>query len=267
MNSPKKSAPITAKAKKTKNKAQFLFPAEEVKYPVWLERVQKRITSRSSEATALNNWVASLAGRPSADGKPHTRDTILEELYMLTKPGFTSEAEMMRHESIAKQLSNLVPEIEAVLRAIRATGNIVVAAHRNERFPLTSLAESLDTALVQAKRALIHVTKNRARVADGNTHCLLLFIGLKNRGTPEQDAVDLALVLMQAHGYEVNALNLLSAESVYAGSLRRRAENFEKMVRREIEEAKAFWRREAESRNYAMDDLLAQLGSRSRQTK
>lgn len=210
-------------SKKSARKKHPLPPR--VDFETWNTRLKRSLAPRSREAKALGSWLEREAAINKSMEKRGvaTRESPLETVYLWTQPQLASEAERARHASVAPMLKDLRPTIEGVLGAIKACKSEVLPEGGLLPIGLCELASNLEEAAFHIRTALIFLDRPYRRSGDALSYCWMFIRQLQQCcDISEMDALSLCRVLMKAHGFLDDELEVFSKRSHDAGTVRKR---------------------------------------------
>jgi hypothetical protein len=144
-----------------------------VDFNTWKTRVRRSLTPNSREAKALKCWFEKEAAICAKIGKPEgaTRDSLLESVYIWTRPQLASEAEREKHESVAHRLKNLQLAIESALGAIRACNSEVLPEGSMLPLDLSELTSNLEETTFHIRCALLFLDQPYERSGKVISYC------------------------------------------------------------------------------------------------
>jgi hypothetical protein len=205
-------------SKKAAKKQHALPPRRD--FETWQLLLKRSLAPRSREAKALARW----CNKEAAIGCPQgaIRESPLETVYLWTRPQLASEGERKKHESVAQTLKDLRPAIEAALEAIKACNSEVLPEGDLLPIDTSELASNLEAAVLHIRSALIFLDRPYRRSGDVLSYCWMFIQQLQRCKVSEMDALSLCRVLMKAHGFLENELEVFSKRSRDAGTVRKR---------------------------------------------
>lgn len=205
-------------------KTQHPLPVT-VDFETWKARLAPYLRSPATRAgQALLRWLETKAAYLTSVGNTDgaQRDSLLEELYQMTRPRFFSDAERKKHVSVTKNLTTLLPEIEAAIGALNACSRVVpLYGIASRTLSLSKLSRNLEEAALYGRRALIFLDRRNQRSEDALSHCMWFLAELRSYKIPEPKAVALGRVIMMAHGFSENDLARFTVSSQKDGTPRK----------------------------------------------
>lgn len=209
-------------SKKSAKKQRPLPP--QVDFETWLQQLARCIAPRSREATTLQGWAERRAAYYTFLGETEqaSAESLLKHVFVMTRPQLTSGVEKKKHEAVARQLKGLLPELVSALGAIKACNSLVVPEDGIPPLDLSQITVHLEEAAPLIRGALLHLDRPYRRSGDVLSHCWLFIGELENSTTSEMDALSLCRLLMKAHGFSDDELEVFSKRSREAGTVRKR---------------------------------------------
>jgi hypothetical protein len=196
-----------------------------VDFATWRTRLKRSLSPRSREAKALESWLEREAAINKSMEKTEaaTRESPLETVYLWTRPQLASEAERAQHASVAPMLKDLRPAIEGVLGAIKACSSEVLPEGGLLPIGLCELASNLEEVAFHIRTALIFLDRPYRRSGDALSYCWMFIQQLQQCcDVSEMDAISLCRLIMKAHGFLDDELEIFSKMSHDAGTVRKR---------------------------------------------
>ena len=192
-----------------------------VDFKTWKNKVVPYLRSPGPEGKVLHRWLEEKAAALTSVGNTDEaqRDSLLEELYEMTRPRFFSDAERKKHVLVTKSLTTLLPEIEGAIGALNACSRVVpLYGIVSRSLSLSKLSRNLEEAAFYGRRALIFLDQRYQRSEDALSHCMWFLAELKSYKISEPKAVALGWMIMKAHGFLEGDLIRLSTDSQKFGT-------------------------------------------------
>jgi len=179
---------------------------------------------RTPEGEALRCWLTERAAYYSSFGETERaqRDSLLDEVYRLTRPKLASEDERKKHESAAKKLRELLPMVDSTVKALKVCGSQVFPKDGTPPITMSELLLHLEESAFIIRGSLLYLDRPHMRSADVLSHCLIFISMVMNCGVVEVDALGLARLAMKAHGFSEDELGIFSKDSKQSGTPRKR---------------------------------------------
>jgi hypothetical protein len=205
------------------SKKKYPLPPQ-VDFDTWRARIARRLKHGSPELDTLYRWVEHHSAYFVQIGHSElsSTDALLEAVFELTQPEIESEHERRKHDFAATKIRGLLPEIEATIGALKATGSNIVPKGGTHGRRFNNLQQSLEKAANQIRWALIITDRPYTRSADVLSHCILFLASFDGCGVSEPDILALTSLLMKAHGFSDEELEVFDKRSVETGKIRKR---------------------------------------------
>jgi hypothetical protein len=214
----------------TPAKKKYPLPPQ-VDFDTWKARIARRLKPGTSELNTLYRWVEHHSAYFVQIGHSElsSTDALLEAVFELTQPEIASEHERRKHDFAATKIRGLLPEIEATIGALKATGSNIVPKGGTYGRRFNNLQRSLEKAASEIRWALIITDRPYVRSADVLSHCILFLASFDGCGVSEPDALALTSLLMKAYGFSDEELEVFGKRSVETGTIRKRKKAFLKV--------------------------------------
>jgi len=179
---------------------------------------------RTPEGEALRCWLTERAAYYSSFGETERaqRDSLLDEVYRLTRPKLASEDERKKHESAARKLRELLPMVDSTVKALKVCGSEVFPKDGTPPITMSELLLHLEESAFIIKGSLLYLDRPHMRSADVLSYSLTFVTMVMNCGVVEADALGLARLAMKAHGFTDDELGVFSDDSRKVGTPRKR---------------------------------------------
>jgi hypothetical protein len=193
-------------------------------FKTWKDSLDQSLKSGSPERQALDRWLEAQAEfyRSLGETERAHRDSLFEVAYLMTRPQLGSDAEKRKHQFVATKLKELLPVVESTLGTIKACGSGVLPEDGTPAIHLSDLSGSLEDSAFYIQEALKFLARPYGRSADVLGHCLVLLLQLKEDQVPERNALALTRLLMRAHGFPNDELDVFSLKTHETGTARKR---------------------------------------------
>jgi hypothetical protein len=207
--------------KTTKNQHPLPPPVD---FETWKAKLALLLKHRSPELDALGLWIQHHSAYFAQIGHSEltSTDALLEGVFKLTQPELASEHERYKHEYAATKIRELLPEIESAIGALKATGSSIVPRDGIPGRLFHPLQRSLEDAANQIRWALIIFDRPYMRSADIISHCISFLASIYLCEVRELDSLALTSLLMKAHGFSDEQLEVFDKRSVESGKIRKR---------------------------------------------
>jgi hypothetical protein len=199
-----------------------------VDFKTWRARFERILVPRTPEGKALSCWLTQEATYLTSLGETERaqRDSLLESLYLMTRPKLASDFEKKKHESAVGQLRELLLMVESTVKAIKGCGSQLVPKDGHPPLDMSELLLHLEESAFIMKGALsYYLNRPHMHSADALSYCVAFISGVIDAGVDEPGAIGLAKVAMRAHGYDEEELGRFSVASQRAGTPRKRRNN------------------------------------------
>src|SRR4029079_11945049 len=133
-----------------------------------------------------------------------------------------------QHAAVPVLLKDLRRSIESTLGAIRACNSEILPEGGVLPVCLLDLTTDLEVAMLSIRAALLQLDWPGQRSGNVISHCWMFIWQLEKREVSHMDALSLCRLVMKAHGFQDQELEVFSKRSRDAGTVRKRIrENIE----------------------------------------
>lgn len=154
--------------------------------------------------------------------------TLLEVAFQCTQPEVSSKEEIRKYESAVRKLRELLPEIEAAIGALKSAGSCIVPKDGMPGKRFTKLQRSMEEVANQIRWALILTHRPNKQSADLVSYCITFLASIYSCDIEEKTALALTAILMKAHGFSNDELEVFGDGAVESGRIRKRVKAYMK---------------------------------------
>jgi hypothetical protein len=153
-------------------------------------------------------------------------NTLLEAAFQCTQPEVSSNEEIRKYEVAVKKLRELLPEIDAAIGALRSAGSCIVPKDGMPGKRFNKLQRSMEETANQIRWALILIYRPNTHSADLVSYCITFLASIFACDVDESAALALTCILMKAHGFSSNELEVFGSGAVESGRFRKRVKAY-----------------------------------------
>jgi len=195
-----------------------------VDFETWKLALARCIGPRSNEAMALQHWAEGRAAYYTMLGETEeaSADSILRYAYFMTQPKIPSGVEKKKVEAVVRKLRDLLPGMVSALGGIKTCNPQILAEDGLLPLDLSGLTVLLEEAALGVRGTLLLFDRPYERSPDVLTYCVVFLSELQSKEVSEIEALSLCRLLMKAHGFSDEELEVFLRHSRDAGTVRKR---------------------------------------------
>jgi len=201
---------------------------EPVDFETWKSNLVPLLRRRKTELDAFERWIGHYSASFAQSGQSEMTDasTLLEAAFQCTQPEVSSKEEIRKYETALNKIRELLPEIEAAIGALKSAGSCIVPRDGMPGRRLNNLQRSMEEAANQIRWALILTHRPNKHSADLVSYCITFLASLYACDVDESAALDLTVILMEAHGFTDDELAVFRCGAVESGRIRKRVKAY-----------------------------------------
>lgn len=152
-----------------------------VEFAKWKLELEKSSSPRSLAAKALQCWIERQASYRAkiGDSDGATKDSILESIYLGTRPQVVPEVDRRNQEFAANKIRSLSDETKTAIRALKACNLNIVPKDGTLHLDFTKLLCALEESSHHIQVALLYLDRPYMRSPDALSYCAWFISALR----------------------------------------------------------------------------------------